>query len=380
MTERRQREGVRDVTDPDLRKLRVLRELSERGTVSAAAQALHLTPQAVSQQISALGRELGVPLTEPSGRRLRLTGAARIVLRHAEAVFTQVEHMRAELAAHQSGERGEVAVAGFSTTLSALILPAVARLRETRPLLRTSLAEVDPPESFSLLQRGEADVVISADTTRPPADSGGSGNPGGPGNSGSPGSPGSPEPSGGGERRLGGPGDGGPPGGPSGHRSGNRSDSRPEGRSEGRFDGRFHRVVLCDDPFDIALPAGHRLLDSERLLLADLADETWIFATTGLCHDIGVAACTAAGFTPQASHAIGDWDATLAAVRLGLGVALVPRLAKPVPRPEVTIRPFSERAPSRTVFAAVREGSQTSPEIAAVLDALRTAARAAVAG
>ncbi|MCZ0981541.1 LysR family transcriptional regulator [Streptomyces diastatochromogenes] len=157
------------MTDPDLRKLRVLRELSERGTVSAAAQALHLTPQAVSQQISALGRELGVPLTEPSGRRLRLTGAARIVLRHADAVFAQVEQMRAELAAHRTGERGEVAVAGFSTTLSALILPAVARLRETRPLLRTSLAEIDPPESFSLLHRGETDVVISADTTGPPA-------------------------------------------------------------------------------------------------------------------------------------------------------------------------------------------------------------------
>ncbi|MCX4983904.1 LysR family transcriptional regulator [Streptomyces sp. NBC_00572] len=337
---RRWREGVPGVTDlPDLRKLRVLRELSERGTVSAAAQALHLTPQAVSQQISALGRELGVPLTEPSGRRLRLTGAARIVLRHADAVFTQVEQMRAELAAHQSGERGEVAVAGFSTTLSALILPAVARLRETRPLLRTSLAEVDPPESFSLLQRGETDVVISADTTRP-----------------SPGAPSDKRPS------------AGPP------------DGRTDRRTDGRTDGRFHRVALCDDPFDIALPAGHRLLDSERLLLADLADEAWIFATTGLCHDIGVAACTAAGFTPRASHAIGDWDATLAAVRLGLGVALVPRLAKPVPRPEVTIRAFSERAPSRTVFAAVREGSQTSPEIAAVLDALRTAARAAVAG
>ncbi|MFF9069973.1 LysR family transcriptional regulator [Streptomyces sp. NPDC014891] len=347
------------MTDPDLRKLRVLRELSERGTVSAAAQALHLTPQAVSQQISALGRELGVQLTEPSGRRLRLTGAARIVLRHADAVFRQVEQMRAELAAHQSGERGEVGVAGFSTTLSALILPAVARLRETRPLLRTSLAEVDPPESFSLLQRGETDVVISADTTRPaplqvPGTAGsGYGHPGGPGD---------------------GPADGGRDGG------GRDGGARDGGARDGGSDGRFHRVVLCDDPFDIALPAGHRLLDSERLLLADLADETWIFATTGLCHDIGVAACTAAGFTPQASHAIGDWDATLAAVRLGLGVALVPRLAKPVQRPEVTIRPFTERAPSRTVFAAVREGSQTSPEIAAVLDALRTAARAAVAG
>ncbi|MFF3841683.1 LysR family transcriptional regulator [Streptomyces sp. NPDC001930] len=352
------------MTDPDLRKLRVLRELSERGTVSAAAQALHLTPQAVSQQISALGRELGVPLTEPSGRRLRLTGAARIVLRHADAVFTQVEQMRAELAAHQSGERGEVAVAGFSTTLSALILPAVARLRETRPGLRTSLAEVDPPESFSLLQRGETDVVISADTTRP-ADT----NRPAAGSAGSSGSSGSGVPGGSGAEagRVDGASDG-------------LSDGASDGRAGVSSDGRFHRVVLCDDPFDIALPAGHRLLDSERLLLADLADETWIFATTGLCHDIGVAACTAAGFTPQASHAIGDWDATLAAVRLGLGVALVPRLAKPVPRPEVTIRRFSERAPSRTVFAAVREGSQTSPEIAAVLDALRTAARAAVAG
>ncbi|WP_328942204.1 LysR family transcriptional regulator [Streptomyces sp. NBC_00250] len=340
---------------PDLRKLRVLRELSERGTVSAAAQALHLTPQAVSQQISALGRELGVPLTEPSGRRLRLTGAARIVLRHADAVFTQVEQMRAELAAHRSGERGEVAVAGFSTTLSALILPAVARLRETRPLLRTSLAEVDPPESFSLLRRGETDVVISADTTRP-----------------SPGAPSEERPSAGlPDGRTDGPPD---------ERTDGRTDGRTARTSDGRTDGRFHRVALCDDPFDIALPAGHRLLDSERLLLADLADETWIFATTGLCHDIGVAACTAAGFTPRASHAIGDWDATLAAVRLGLGVALVPRLAKPVPRPEVTIRAFSERAPSRTVFAAVREGSQTSPEIAAVLDELRTAARAAVVG
>ncbi|MFJ2060815.1 LysR substrate-binding domain-containing protein [Streptomyces sp. NPDC087908] len=359
------------MNDPDLRKLRVLRELSERGTVSAAARALHLTPQAVSQQISALGRELGVQLTEPSGRRLRLTGAARIVLRHADAVFRQVEQLRAELAAHQAGERGEVAIAGFSTTLSALILPAVARLRETRPLLRTSLAEVDPPESFSLLQRGETDVVISADTTRPAPVPGAKGNGSGSGYGHAGGSVDGP---------VGGSGGGSADGSLGGSVAGPVGGARDVGARDAGSDGRFHRVVLCDDPFDIALPAGHRLLDSERLLLADLSDETWIFATTGLCHDIGVAACTAAGFTPQASHAIGDWDATLAAVRLGLGVALVPRLAKPVPRPEVTIRAFSERAPSRTVFAAVREGSQTSPEIAAVLDALRSAARAAVAG
>ncbi|MBM9503665.1 LysR family transcriptional regulator [Actinacidiphila acididurans] len=299
----------------DLRKLRVLRELSERGTVGAAAQALHLTPQAVSQQISALGKELGVQLTEPAGRRLRLTAAARIVLRHTDAVFSQVEQMHAALAAYQSGEAGQVAVAGFSTTLSALILPAVARLRKDRPGLRTVLAEADPPESFAMLHRGDTDVVISADTMR----------------------------------------------------------------EAGAEASRYHRVTLCEDPFDVALPAGHRLADRGDLRLSDLAGETWIFATTGLCHDIGVAACAAAGFTPLASHAIGDWDATLAAVRFGLGVSLVPRLAKPAPRPDVTIRAFSGAAPSRFVFAAVREGSQESPEIAAVLDALREVATGAVA-
>jgi hypothetical protein len=46
----------------DLRRLRVLRELQLRGTVSAAAQALHLTPSAVSQQLSGLSREVGAPL------------------------------------------------------------------------------------------------------------------------------------------------------------------------------------------------------------------------------------------------------------------------------------------------------------------------------
>ncbi|MEU1086440.1 LysR substrate-binding domain-containing protein [Streptomyces sp. NPDC005576] len=298
----------------DLRKLRVLRELSRAGTIGGAAQALHLTPQAVSQQITTLGKELGVQLTEPVGRRLRLTSAARIVLRHADVMFEQVEQMRADLAAHHGGERGQVAVAGFSTTLSALILPAVALLKKERPMLRMVLTEADPPESFAMLHRGETDVVISADTVRSPGEEG----------------------------------------------------------------PRFHREPLCEDPFDVALPEGHRHADRSPLRLADLADETWIFATTGMCHDIGVAACTAAGFVPQDSHAIGDWDATLAAVQLGLGVALIPRLASPAARPGVTVRAFTEAPPSRSVFAAVREGSQASPEIVAVLDALREVATGAV--
>lgn len=298
------------MSDLDLRKLRVLRELEERGTVSAVAEALHLTPSAVSQQITSLGRELGVQLTEPAGRRLRLTGAAKIVLRHTDVMLRQVEELYAELAAHQSGELGEIAVAGFASTLSALILPAVARLKDSRPLLRTTLAEVDPPESFAMLLRGETDVVVSAESVLTP-------------------------------------------------------------KVE---DSRFHKVPLCEDLFDVALPAAHPLARSSPLRLADLAGERWIFATTGMCHDIGVSACVAAGFTPQSSHAIGDWEATLSAVALGLGVSLVPRLARPAVRSDVVMRSFSADAPRRYLFAAIREGSQTSPEIRVVLEALRAVA------
>lgn len=63
----------------DLRRLGALRELDRRGSLAKTAAALHLTPSAVSQQLSALSRELGVPLIERQGRGVRLTGQARLV-------------------------------------------------------------------------------------------------------------------------------------------------------------------------------------------------------------------------------------------------------------------------------------------------------------
>ncbi|MEW2047666.1 LysR substrate-binding domain-containing protein [Streptomyces sp. NPDC005476] len=87
----------------------------------------------------------------------------------------------------------------------------------------------------------------------------------------------------------------------------------------------------------------------------------------------------AAGCTPQASRAIGEWDATLSAVRIGLGVALVPWPARPASRTDVAIRAFSEPPPRRLVFAAVREGSEEASEIAAVLYPLREVATESVA-
>ena len=89
----------------DVRRLRLLRELQTRGTVTAVAEALSYTPSAVSQQLATLEREAGVPLVERHGRRLRLTDAGRGLAGHAGAVIERLELAEAELAAAAAARR-----------------------------------------------------------------------------------------------------------------------------------------------------------------------------------------------------------------------------------------------------------------------------------
>lgn len=121
------------MTEWDIKKLRILRTLAEQGTVTATAEALHMTPSAVSQQLTNLARQLGVALLEAQGRRVRLTDAAHLVLRHAEAVFAELERADAELAGYLAGDAGEVRIGAFSTAVPALVVPAVAALRRSHP-------------------------------------------------------------------------------------------------------------------------------------------------------------------------------------------------------------------------------------------------------
>ncbi|MFD7411212.1 LysR family transcriptional regulator [Kitasatospora purpeofusca] len=145
----------------DLRRLRVLRAVDECGTVTAAAERLHLSPSAVSQQISALARQVGAPMLEPYGRRVRLTPAARLVLRHAAVVFGQLERAEAELAGYLHGEAGEVRVGSFATAITGLLVPAVARLRGAAPGLTVRVVEAEADEAVRLLAAGDVDLALS---------------------------------------------------------------------------------------------------------------------------------------------------------------------------------------------------------------------------
>src|SRR6201996_5349730 len=105
----------------DWRKLRLLYELDRRGTIAATAEAMHLTPSAVSQHRAGLARDIGVPRLERRGRTVVLTGQPRLLLDHAESMRELAGRTRAALDAWAGGSVGRVRVGSLSTGISALV-------------------------------------------------------------------------------------------------------------------------------------------------------------------------------------------------------------------------------------------------------------------
>jgi DNA-binding transcriptional LysR family regulator len=145
----------------DLRKLHLLRELHVRGTVAAVADALAFTPSAVSQQLSQLQREAGVPLTERVGRRLRLTDAGLRLVEHAEVLLARVEEAEAELQDAAGAVRGRIRLASLQTPLLSLVPPALDVLAARHPEVRVELVEMEPEVSLPSLALGELDLAIA---------------------------------------------------------------------------------------------------------------------------------------------------------------------------------------------------------------------------
>ncbi|MBN6050602.1 LysR family transcriptional regulator [Nonomuraea sp. RK-328] len=144
----------------DPRKLRLLRELARRGTIAAVAEAVMFTPSAVSQQLSALEREAGVPLLERTGRTVTLTPAGRLLVEHAQAVLEELERASAALAAVRGGPSGPVRIGAFPTAARALMPAALAELARSCPELEPMVSEIDPADVSGALRAGELDVAL----------------------------------------------------------------------------------------------------------------------------------------------------------------------------------------------------------------------------
>src|SRR6185436_12330274 len=135
----------------ELRRLRLLSELRERGTIAAVADALQFTPSAVSQQLAMLEREAGVPLLARAGRGVRLTDAALVLVGHADVLLERAALAEADLAAASGAVAGLARIAGFESVALRLALPAMARLQEDAAGLRTEFVEGEPEETLPAL-------------------------------------------------------------------------------------------------------------------------------------------------------------------------------------------------------------------------------------
>jgi DNA-binding transcriptional LysR family regulator len=153
----------------DVRRMRLLRELAYRGTIAAVAEALSYTPSAVSQQLSALEREAGVPLLARSGRRVTLTPAAHLLVAHAEAVLERLELASAELAAVRADLAGRLRIGAFPTAARQLVPAALAILTRQHPRLEPMVDEVDPAEVPERIRAGDLDVALVHEYTFVPA-------------------------------------------------------------------------------------------------------------------------------------------------------------------------------------------------------------------
>jgi DNA-binding transcriptional LysR family regulator len=293
----------------NLERLRVLHAVALTGSVAGAAQVLHVTTSAVSQQMARLERETGHRLAERHGRGIRLTEAGLLLSGGAGRLLAQAEEVEAALAGYSGSVTGKLAVAAFATAVRGLLPGALQDLRSRYPDLSVSVSEQEPHEALPALRRGDVDIAIVQDW------------------------------------------------------AGARLD----------VPGGLSRMDLIDDPFDAALPAGHPLAARESITVAELAADDWITWSTGqICHDWLTATLRASGVQPRILHTASEHSTQLALVAAGLGTALVPRLGRDPAPPQIRFVPV-DPPPVRHVFALWRASSAARPAIMATVEALRPA-------
>ncbi|HXV04441.1 MAG TPA: LysR family transcriptional regulator [Solirubrobacterales bacterium] len=292
-------------------RLRVLTEVIERGSFSAAADALSYSQSAVSQAIASLEGDAGASLIERDRRGVRPTHAGAALAGHAEGILARMEAAEAELAAIAGARGGRLRIASFPTAGATLLPLAIARFSASHPGVEVTLAEGEPEEIAPRLRAGEFDLVLLFEF---------------------------------------------------------------EGVGE-RLGAGMRRFELLDDPLHLALPREHRLAARRRLRLEDLSGEAWVQTSVASpCARHVVRSCHAAGFEPVVSFESDDYQTVQGLVAAGVGVALIPQLALSTVREDIRIRALHPASPVRKVFAATPRGAAVTPAVATMLDVLREVA------
>ncbi|MER6223528.1 LysR family transcriptional regulator [Streptomyces sp. 900105755] len=296
----------------NLERLRTLDALARHGSVSGAAEALHVTTSAVSQQMGKLEREVDQQLLAKNGRGIRLTDAGRLLAEHAARILSQVELAQSDLEAHRGQVVGELRLSAFPTAARGLFPAALAALRARHPALRVRSSELEPESGVAGVVRGDLDLAVVLDWYNKPM-------------------------------------------------------PVPDG---------LVKAPLLDDPAEVALPAGHRLAGREEVDLGEFAEDEWITWGEGeFCHEWLMFTLRSRGIEPIVGHRAAETHTQLNLVAAGLGVCIAPLLGRhPVPEGVVMV-PLKQRV-RRHVYVVWRADADRRPSIRAAVQELRGAAGA----
>jgi DNA-binding transcriptional LysR family regulator len=291
-------------------RLRVLKEVAYRGSLSSAADALSYTQSAISQQIAALEAEAGMALLERHPRGVSLTAAGQTLVGHAEGILARLDAAEAALSEIAGLRGGRLRMASFPTAGATLMPLAIATFRASHPDVELTLAEAEPEEIVPRLRAGQLDLALLFEFA--------------------------------GESLL----------------------AEDVTRAELLEDPLYLTL-----PRDHRLARRRRIRLED--LHADSWVQT---SSSSPCARHVVRSCHAAGFEPSVSFETDDYQTVQGLVAAGVGVALIPELALSVVRDDIVIRALSPAPPVRQVIAAVPAGARLVPAAPAMLGVLEEAA------
>jgi DNA-binding transcriptional LysR family regulator len=295
-------------------RLRLLVELSRRGTIASVADGLGYTASTVSEQLRTLEGEVGVALLERGPRSVRLTPAADALVRDAETIFARLGAAEADARAIAGLERGTVKVATFPSAGTTLVGDALARLAAARPGLALRALDAEPAESLPMLHAGKVDVAVVYEYAY--------------------------------------------------------AEPLPA-------DGIIQRQLL-DDPMRACVPSNHPAIRHGRVALGNLRGEPFVAGRVGsACFDFARAACARHGFEPEVAFQTDDIGFTCALVNAGLAVALMPELLLRSAGAPIRALQTRPALPPRRISVAYRASAERLTSVRELVAALEAAAGAA---
>lgn len=288
----------------DIGRLRALRELSIRKTMAAVAEALYVSPSAVSQQIALLEEEVGIKLIERRGRGVVMTLAGQKLVDRAGNILSEIESARADIAELKSVISGELRVAAFPSVAAALIPRVVHQLAEMHPHLTVQFDEMEPAESVAALRSWQTDVAIIDDLNMP----------------------------------------------------------------TGALDPNIETIYLMEDVFNVMVSKDHKLAERPTVKLKELRNERWAIDTASETYNTMLAdACQAAGFKPNIVARCKGFEVTIALIRQNYGISMLPGLRASHDLEDVWVCKVIPEI-RRKIFLAFRKAEKRSPAMQVFID------------